>query len=96
MQQYLLAVYYADRRPSAEEFQRLCVDVPALGASMPDLGGFWIIDVADLDAAPGVGQARHGRAPGTSRGRPVRNAGHRRVAGGERGRRAVTMSVPRP
>ena len=90
MAQYLLAVYYADRKPSAEEFQRLCVDVPALDAKMEDagvfvfhggtlppesatvvrqsggdflitdgpytetkehLGGFWIIDVADLDAA---------------------------------------------
>src|ERR1700687_4055580 len=90
MAQYLLAVYYADRKPSAEEFQRLCVDVAALDAKMADagvfvshggvlppesatvvrqsggdflttdgpytetkehLGGFWIIDVADLDAA---------------------------------------------
>jgi len=90
MAQYLLAVYYADRKSSAEEFQRLCVDVPALDAKMEDagvfvfhggvlppesatvvrqsggdflitdgpytetkehLGGFWIIDVADLDAA---------------------------------------------
>ena len=90
MAQYLLAVYYADRKPSAEEFQRLCADVPALDAKMEDagvfvfqggvlppesatvvrqsggdflitdgpytetkehLGGFWIIDVADLDAA---------------------------------------------
>src|SRR5215472_12846902 len=90
MAQYLLAVYYADRKPSAGEFQRLCVDVPALDAKMEDagvfvfhggtlppesatvvrpsggdflitdgpytetkehLGGFWIIDVADLDAA---------------------------------------------
>ena len=89
MAQYLLALYYTDQRPSAEEFQRLCVDVPALDAKMEDagvfvfhgglppesatvvrqsgadflitdgpytetkehLGGFWIIDVADLDAA---------------------------------------------
>jgi hypothetical protein len=89
MAQYLLALYYTDQRPSAEEFQRLCVDVPALNAKMEDadvfvfqgglppesatvvrqsgtdflitdgpytetkehLGGFWIIDVADLDAA---------------------------------------------
>jgi hypothetical protein len=29
MAQYLLAPYYADRKISAEEFQRLCVDVPA-------------------------------------------------------------------
>jgi hypothetical protein len=89
MAQYLLALYYTDEMPSAEEFQRLCVDVPALNAKMEDasvfvfqgglppesatvvrpsggdflitdgpytetkehLGGFWIIDVADLDAA---------------------------------------------
>src|SRR6516225_11092535 len=89
MAQYLLALYYEDQRPSAEEFQRLCVDVPALDAKMEDagvfvfhgglppesatvvrqsggdflitdgpytetkehLGGFWIISVADLDAA---------------------------------------------
>ena len=91
MAQYLLAVYYSDRKPSAEEFQRLCVDVPAFDAKLKDagafvfhgglhspetsatvvrqsgddflitdgpytetkehLGGFWIIDVADLDAA---------------------------------------------
>jgi hypothetical protein len=89
MAQYLLALYYADRKSPAEEFQRLCVDVPALDAKMQDagvyvfhgglppesatvvrqsggdflitdgpypetkehLGGFWIIDVADLDAA---------------------------------------------
>src|SRR2546430_1214177 len=40
MAQYLLAVYYADREPSAEEFQRLCVDVPALDAKMEDAGVF--------------------------------------------------------
>ena len=40
MAQYLLAVYYADRKPSAEEFQRLCVDVPALDAKMADAGVF--------------------------------------------------------
>ena len=91
MAQYLLAVYYADRKPSAEEFQRLCIDVPAFDAKLKDAGafvfhgglhspettatvvrqsgddflitdgpytetkehlaGFWIIDVADLDAA---------------------------------------------
>jgi hypothetical protein len=89
MAQYLLALYYDDQRFPAEEFQRLCVDVPALDARMEDagvfvfhgglppesatvvrpsggdflitdgpytetkehLGGFWIIDVADLDAA---------------------------------------------
>ena len=89
MAQYLLALYYTDLRPSAQEFQRLCVDVPALDAKMQDAGafvfhgglppesatvvrqsggdflitdgpytetkehlaGFWIIDVADLDAA---------------------------------------------
>jgi hypothetical protein len=89
MAQYLLGLYYTDQMPSAEEFQRLCVDVPALNAKMEDagvfvfqgglppesatvvrqsgadflitdgpytetkehLGGFWIIDVADLDAA---------------------------------------------
>ena len=89
MAQYLLALYYTDQGPSAEEFQRLCVDVPALDAKMEDagvfvfhgglppesatvvrqsgadflitdgpytetkehLGGFWIINVTDLDAA---------------------------------------------
>src|SRR6201986_3657983 len=89
MAQYMLALYYADEKISAEEFQRLCVDVPALDARMEDagafvfhggvppksatvvrqsgadflitdgpytetkehLGGFWIIDAADLDAA---------------------------------------------
>jgi hypothetical protein len=88
MAQYLLAVRYGDQ-PSAEEFRRLCVDVPALDAKMEDAGvfvfhggvlpesatvvrksgddilitdgpyaetkehlaGFWIIDVAGLDAA---------------------------------------------
>jgi hypothetical protein len=88
MAQYLLAVCYGDQ-PSAEEFRRLCVDVPALDAKMEDAGvfvfyggvlpesatvvrksgddflitdgpyaetkehlaGFWIIDVAGLDAA---------------------------------------------
>ena len=90
MAQYLLAVRYAHPlKLPAEEFRRLCVDVPALDAKMEDagvfvfhggvlpesatvvrqsgddflitdgpytetkehLGGFWIIDVADLDAA---------------------------------------------
>ena len=90
MAQYLLALYYENRKPSAEEFRRLCVDVPALDTKMEDagvfvfhggtlppetatvvrqsggdflitdgpytetkefLGGFWIIDVANLDAA---------------------------------------------
>jgi len=90
MAQYLLALYYDDQKIPAEEFQRLCADVPALDAKMEDasvfvfhggtlppesatvvrpsgddfvitdgpyaetkehLGGFWIIDVADLDAA---------------------------------------------
>lgn len=88
MAQYLLAVYYGEKL-SAEEFQRCCVDVPALDTKMEDagvfvfhgglapdtatvvrpsgddflitdgpytetkehLGGFWIIDVADLDVA---------------------------------------------
>jgi hypothetical protein len=40
MAQYLLAVYYADRKHSAEEFQRLCADVPALDAKMEDAGVF--------------------------------------------------------
>jgi hypothetical protein len=92
MAQYLLAVHYGDL-PSPEEFQQLCVDVPAFNAKLEDsgafvfqgglrspettatvvrqsgddflitdgpytetkehLGGFWIIDVADLDAALG-------------------------------------------
>ena len=90
MAQYLLAVRYADREFSPEEFRRLCADVPALDAKLEEagafvfhggllspesatvvrqsggdflttdgpytetkehLGGFWIIDVADLDAA---------------------------------------------
>lgn len=89
MAQYLLALYNTDEMPTADEFQRLCVDVPALNAKMKDagvfvfqgglppesatvvrpsggdflitdgpytetkehLGGFWIIDVDDLDAA---------------------------------------------
>jgi hypothetical protein len=90
MAQYLLALYYDDdEKIPAQEFQRLCADVPALDAKMEDagvfvfhgglppesatvvrqsgdeflitdgpypetkehLGGFWIIDVADLDAA---------------------------------------------
>ncbi len=89
MAQYLLALYYSDEKIPAREFQRLCVDVPALDAKMEDagvfvfhgglppesatvvrqsgddflitdgpytetkehLGGFWIIDVTDLDAA---------------------------------------------
>src|SRR5690242_20956641 len=90
MAQYLLALYYADRKVPAEEFQRLCVDVPALDAKMEDagvfvfhggtlppesatvvrqsggdflitdgpytetkehLGGFWVINAADLDEA---------------------------------------------
>ena len=89
MAQYLLALYYDDEKIPAQEFQRLCADVPALDAKMEDagvfvfhgglppesatvvrqsggdflitdgpytetkehLGGFWIINVADLDAA---------------------------------------------
>jgi hypothetical protein len=90
MAQYLLALYYDDQKLSQEEFERCCVDVPALHATMRDagvfvfqggtlgpdsatvvrpsggdflitdgpyaetkehLGGFWVIDVADLDAA---------------------------------------------
>lgn len=90
MAQYLLAVRYAfPLQLPAEEFRRLCADVPALNAKMEDAGvfvfhggvlpdsatvvrqsgddfvitdgpytetkehlaGFWIIDVADLDAA---------------------------------------------
>src|ERR1700761_2843854 len=89
MAQYLLALYFPDEQPSAAEFQRPCVEVPALDAKMTDagvfvfhgglppdsatvvrpdggdflitdgpypetkehLGGFWIIDVTDLDAA---------------------------------------------
>ena len=90
MAQYLLAVRYTyPLELPAEEFQRLCADVPALDAKMEEagvfvfhggvlpesatvvrqsgddflitdgpyaetkehLGGFWIIDVADLDAA---------------------------------------------
>lgn len=90
MAQYLLAVRYAfPPQLPAEEFRRLCADVPALNAKMEDAGvfvfhggvlpdsatvvrqsgddfvitdgpytetkehlaGFWIIDVADLDAA---------------------------------------------
>jgi hypothetical protein len=89
--QYLLAIRYGDRELPAEEFRRLCVDVPAFDAKLEDAGafvfhgglhspettatvvrqsgddflitdgpyaetkehlaGFWIIDVADLDAA---------------------------------------------
>ena len=91
MAQYLLAVPHRTFPP--EEFQRLCIDVPAFDAKLADagvfvfhgglrspettatvvrqsgddflitdgpytetkehLGGFWIIDVADLDAALG-------------------------------------------
>lgn len=90
MAQYLLAIRYPyPLQIPAEEFQRLCVEVPALDAKMQDAGvfvfhggvvpesqtvvrqsgddflitdgpyaetkehlaGFWIIDVADLDAA---------------------------------------------
>jgi hypothetical protein len=89
MAQYLLALYFTDDPEPAGEFQRLCVDVPALNAKMEDagvfvfhgglppasatvvrpsggdflitdgpytetkehLGGFWIIDVPDLDVA---------------------------------------------
>jgi hypothetical protein len=40
MAQYLLAVHYADRGTSGEEFARLCVDVPALDAKMQDAGVF--------------------------------------------------------
>jgi hypothetical protein len=40
MSQYLLAVHYADQRLPAEEFRRLCVDVPALDAKMADAGVF--------------------------------------------------------
>src|SRR3974390_636765 len=40
MAQYLLALYYTDERPAAEEFQRLCVDVPALDAKMEAAGVF--------------------------------------------------------
>ena len=40
MAQYLLALYYADRQFPAEEFQRLCADVPALDAKMQHAGVF--------------------------------------------------------
>jgi hypothetical protein len=40
MAQYLLAIRMADGATSGEEFQRLCVDVPALNAKMEDAGVF--------------------------------------------------------
>jgi hypothetical protein len=40
MTQYLLAIRYADDEPSAEEFARLCIDVPAFDAKMLDAGVF--------------------------------------------------------
>ena len=40
MAQYLLAVCYADRKFPPEEFQRLCVDVPAFDAKLEDAGAF--------------------------------------------------------
>ena len=40
MARYLLAVHYADGRLPAEEFRRLCVEVPALDARMADAGVF--------------------------------------------------------
>jgi hypothetical protein len=40
MTQYLLAVRYADGEPSAEEFARLCIDVPAFDTKMLDAGVF--------------------------------------------------------
>jgi hypothetical protein len=40
MARYLLAVHYADGRLPAQEFRRLCVDVPALDAKMADAGVF--------------------------------------------------------
>ena len=40
MTQYMLAIRYADGEPSAEEFRRLCVDVPAFDAKLEDAGAF--------------------------------------------------------
>jgi hypothetical protein len=40
MTQYLLAIYQADRELSAEEFRRLCVDVPAFDDKLTDAGAF--------------------------------------------------------
>jgi hypothetical protein len=40
MAQYMLAIADTDRRLPATEFRRLCVDVPALDATMQDAGVF--------------------------------------------------------
>ena len=39
--------------------------------SKEHIGGFWIIDVPDLDAAQAWADQRHGRLPGRRRGPPV-------------------------
>jgi hypothetical protein len=40
MAQYLLTIYQAGRELSAEEFRRLCVDVPAFDDKLTDAGAF--------------------------------------------------------
>jgi hypothetical protein len=40
MAQYLLTIYQADQELSAEEFRRLCVDVPAFDDKLTDAGAF--------------------------------------------------------
>jgi len=40
MAQYLLVIRHASEKLHAEEFRRLCVDVPALDAKMEDAGVF--------------------------------------------------------
>ena len=59
------------------------------------LAGFWIINAADLDAALEWAKLATVAYQVPIEVRPF-GAGHRRAAGGERGRRAVTISVQRP
>jgi hypothetical protein len=40
MTQYLLAIRYADRTFSAEEFRQLCADVPAFNTKLTEAGAF--------------------------------------------------------
>ena len=87
MAQYLLAVHHADRKPSAEEFQRLCVDVRR--ARRRD-GGRRCVRVPRRRAPAGVGD----------RGAPVRwrLPDYRRAVHGDQGtsRRVLDHRRRRP
>jgi hypothetical protein len=55
MAQYLLAVRYADRAFSPEEFRQLCADVPACRVPV-EVTPFEMRDIDELLAASAVGE----------------------------------------